>query len=169
MVELSDDLPPIRWWWPLMIMTATSIVKHQSLLMTSYHSICPVPIPKADFASTSTISPLIKATHFMHFRSWQTRPWNEKGFRDGLLYSTCRKLKKQGEMLLPMPSPVPSLNSSCYRWDGICMWVMAFPFAPCFLRGGVWLQRPANIIFILRVHIVLWGIYHYVRTYALCI
>ena len=75
---------------------------------------------------------LIKAKHFMHFRSWQTRPESEKEFWDGLLHFTCRKLKKQREMPLPMHSPIPFLNFSCYRWDGICAWVMAFPLAPCF-------------------------------------
>ena len=90
---------------------------------------------------------LIKAKHFMHFRSWQTRPESEKEFWDGLLHFTCRKLKKQREMPLPMHSPIPFLNFSCYRWDGICAWVMAFPLAPCFftfLEVEVWLQRSAN-------------------------
>jgi len=33
-----------------------------------------------------------------------------KGFRDGLSYSTSHKSKKQGEMPLPILSPIPSIK-----------------------------------------------------------
>ena len=32
--------------------------------------------------------------------------------------SPLKKAKKQGEMPLPILSPIPSLNSTSYGWDG---------------------------------------------------
>jgi len=38
----------------------------------------------------------------------------QKGFRDGLSYSTPQKVKKQWEVPLPCLGPIPSLNSTFF-------------------------------------------------------
>jgi len=42
----------------------------------------------------------------------------QKGFRDGLSYSTPQKIKEQVEMPLPSLGPIPFLNSTFFQWDG---------------------------------------------------
>jgi len=61
--------------------------------------------------------------HFKHSKNFTNKkqklfPEKQKGFRDGLSYSTPQKSEKQGEMPLPSLGPIPSLNSTFFEWDG---------------------------------------------------
>jgi len=67
------------------------------------------------------------ATHFMssQTRSKKISPKNKKDL--GMAYHTSplKKVKKQGEMPLPILDPIPSLNSTFFF--NVIGWVMAFP------------------------------------------
>jgi len=60
----------------------------------------------------------------------------QKGFRDGLSYSTPQKAKKQVEMPLPSLGPIPLKKKVEFR-DGmgprLHAWVMAFPLVSLLL------------------------------------